>query len=385
MPMDAAAVGACSDSSGVTGGSPDGEASSRSLMQPMVERFAQQLQSASQPQLLRRLGLPADASANDAAGASSIDQDCRKPHSSSSSSSSSRGSNVRYQQLTQAAVDAAAALKAAAAARSAVLPLIKLSSAQLGSGAAHIMPGQQPQRDAPATTHTAKSHRYLGAIGSSSSSSSSSKLVPLSAVRSAAGAAPSAPAGRSASEEALVALSCLAVQGVWSAVGQLWSLTADDPAASSSNRLVGLTRPAAQQQLLAQVLHVAELRLRLQAFLQHFAGKASALQGSSSSAVGAAGVQLGSANAAEEGISDDVSSQPVLQAFLSAVKEVLDMHDAAMQSMHSSGWHSRRPSGLELEGTGQLRKQQQQQQQHWQCLHDDNRAAAAAQSKQMQW
>lgn len=93
-----------------------------------------------------------------------------------------------------------------------------------------------------------------------------------------------------------------------------------------SCRLAGLTRPAAQQHLIAQVLHMAELRLRLQAFLQHFSG------GSSSSG----GRGCGSAcNSGGERTNQTLgmasADQPVLQAFLSAVKEVLDMHDAAMQ------------------------------------------------------
>ena len=112
----------------------------------------------------------------------------------------------------------------------------------------------------------------------------------------------------------------------------------DSDTIALSCRLVGLARSPAQQQLLAQVLHIAELRLRLQAFLQHFAGAAAAaLHGSSSSSSSAndadgAVEQLEDADGENGGrCIDDISSQPVLQAFLSAVKEVLDMHDAAMQ------------------------------------------------------
>jgi hypothetical protein len=383
MPLDAAAFNPCNDGRGSgndTSAASNGTASSSVAMQPLVDCLAQQLQLASQPHLLMPLGLQANASASDAAGRSSNDQGCRKAHSSSSDGR--KGGDNKDQGVTQAAVDAAAAVEAAAALQSSVLPLMRLSAAELGSGAAHMMPGQQQQRDAIWTARTtAKACKGLPAT--KSSSSSRKVMAPCSSgVAVAASAPPSAAAVRSAAEEELVATSCLAVQGVWSAVDQLWSMAVGDPAASSSNRcaytisptwgfwwkrrnilqrphaeaaclplllffcltrslfpcrLVGLTRAAAQQQLLAQVLHVAELRLRLQAFLQHFTGRGAATLSSSSSSSSSV-VHLASIMAADEaaaggGTGDDISSHSVLQAFLSAVKEVLDMHDAAMQML----------------------------------------------------
>jgi hypothetical protein len=243
MPLDAAAAavpctGGITSSSiaNDTSGASNGTASSSFAMQPMVECLAQQLQLASQPHLLMPLGLHADAAASDAASCSSVDQSCRK------GARSSKGGGQKGEGVTQAAVDAAAAVEAAAALQSSVLPLMRLSAAELGSGAAHMMPGQQQQqqRDAAWTARTATNTQSgLPAINSSGSSrkiaapGSGRSLMCSSA---AAVVPPSAAAVRSAAEEELVASSCLAVQGVWSAVDQLWSLAVGDPAASASNR-----------------------------------------------------------------------------------------------------------------------------------------------------
>jgi hypothetical protein len=136
-------------------------------------------------------------------------------------------------------VDAAAAVEAAAALQSSVLPLMRLSAAELGSGAAHMMPGQQQlqqQRGAVWTARTRAKDRK-GLPATSSSSSGRKVVAPCSSGDAAAAFAPlSAAAVRSAAEEELVATSCLAVQGVWSAVDQLWSMAVGDSAASSSNR-----------------------------------------------------------------------------------------------------------------------------------------------------
>uniref|UniRef100_A0A383VBK2 Gamma tubulin complex component C-terminal domain-containing protein n=1 Tax=Tetradesmus obliquus TaxID=3088 RepID=A0A383VBK2_TETOB len=340
MPLDAAAD-ACKSNHA------DKPKSSTVAMHPMVDCLTKQLQLASQPHLLRPLGLAADAAAaSDTAAGSSSDQGCRKARNNSNSSRVSS----RDQDVTQAAVDAAAAVASAAAQRSGVLPLMMLSAAEVGSGAAHMLPSQQQQQqqDAVSTARAAPGHHQQRGPKASNETCHGSKLLNPARARgataancaaaAAVAAPPSAAAARAAAEQELASLSCLAVQGVWSAVGQLWSMAAAPPEASSSNRLVGLARSPAQQQLLAQVLHIAELRLRLQAFLHHFAGAAAAaatLQGSSSSSANdanGAAEQLENAGIVGEGGSDnDVSSQPVLQAFLSAVKEVLDMHDAAMQ------------------------------------------------------
>jgi hypothetical protein len=218
----------------------------------MEECLEQQLQLTSQLHLLRPLGFPPDAAAaaaaSDAASTSSTDQNCWgtvscKPISDSSS---------RDQGSTQAAVDAAAAVESAAAQRSPVLPLMMLSAAEPGSGAAHMMPGQQQQQQqqdaltsarVAASTHQTVSlaAQHQEATGNISKLASLGKGRGATAAKHAAASAavaavPSAAAARAAAEEELVLLSCLAVQGVWSAVGQLWSLAVASPAASSSNR-----------------------------------------------------------------------------------------------------------------------------------------------------
>lgn len=237
MPLDAAAD-ACKSSHA------EKPKSSTLAMQPMVDCLTKQLQLASQPHLLRPLGLAAVAAAasDTAASSSGSDQGGRKAHHSMVSSS-------KDQDVTQAAADAAAAVASAAAQRSGVLPLMMLSAAEVGSGAAHMLPSQQQQQqlDAMPTARDAPAHdQRQGLKASAESCNSSSKLLIPARARgataancaaaAAVAAPPSAAAARAAAETELVALSCLAVQGVWSAVGQLWGMAAAPPEASSSNR-----------------------------------------------------------------------------------------------------------------------------------------------------
>ncbi|KAF8057943.1 hypothetical protein HT031_005889 [Scenedesmus sp. PABB004] len=155
---------------------------------------------------------------------------------------------------------------------------------------------------------------------------------------SAPGAGASPAAARAEREERLVALACLASQGVWTAVAELWELAAGGAPARGP---AGVARPAAARHLITRVLRLAELRLRLQAFVQHFSASAAAAASAAGRWAGAAGEEAG-------------DGAPVLQAYLAAVREVLRMHDAAIQVLQQRAAQRRRgrPRGASAAAPG---------------------------------
>jgi hypothetical protein len=108
------------------------------------------------------------------------------------------------------------------------------------------------------------------------------------------------------------------------------------------HRKDSLCQPAVQQQLLVRVLHTAELRLRLKAFLQHF--QHATASSSSSSTTGS------SSNSSSE---DSAAAEAILTAFVNAVAAVLAGQDASLAAgqfrrLRQLQQHGRKVSLLQL-------------------------------------
>lgn len=101
------------------------------------------------------------------------------------------------------------------------------------------------------------------------------------------------------------------------------------PTAHARSR-TGLCRPAARRRLAAQLLEMAEARLRLEAFAAHHAGGAPAAAAVADSAGAAAG-----------------QVDAVLCAFVAAVRRVLRMQAGAVQVLQRQG---QRPAGAQAGG-----------------------------------
>lgn len=127
-------------------------------------------------------------------------------------------------------------------------------------------------------------------------------------------------------------------------------------------RTLGLSRPAVQHQLIVRVLHAAELRLRLKAFVQHFQHSCSLDWGMCNTSNTTSSSSRDNTNSAE---ADASSSAAVLIAFVNAVRAVLDEQEAALaagqQLKLSGGRQQGSPTLLQLltSHRGMLRQVQQ--------------------------